>query len=91
MSDDWRLKGYKGIFSGKKFTFQEFHSSSKNDHEHCEFCWKKITDLSIEETEKSGYVYYDEKSKQSHWICQSCFNEFKEKLDLKTNDCFDSK
>lgn len=84
MNNDWRLIGYKGEFYEKKFTFQEFHSTEKNDHEHCEFCSKKITDLQIEQTERSGYVYYDERTNQDRWVCESCFNELKQQLNLKS-------
>lgn len=54
-NDDWRLSGYNGHLDGKVFVFKKFFPSKKNDHEHCEFCWKKISNLqNLEEDCVSG-------------------------------------
>ena len=42
-------------------------------HEHCELCYEKaMTDI-------SGIFYCTEDMK--HWICEECFNDFKERFD----------
>lgn len=41
-------------------------------HEHCEFCWEKaMTNMECE--------FYCTKD-MKHWICQECFNDFKDKF-----------
>ena len=82
---DWRLDGYNGNLNGKVFIFKKFVSSDKNDHEHCEFCWKKITNLqNIEEEHVSeGYCFFNTKTGQTNWICQECFNDFKNEFNFK--------
>ena len=85
-NDDWRILAYKGFMDGQKFEKLDFVSSDKNDHEHCEFCYAKITDLEnlSEKVEKSGYVYKDLEKNRSHWLCQECFNDFKERFNFKS-------
>ena len=39
-------------------------------HDHCEFCWKKVT------TDKE-IVFYCTKDMR-YWVCQDCLNDFKE-------------
>lgn len=41
-------------------------------HEHCEFCWEKAL------TDKACTFYCTED--MYHWICEECFNDFKEKF-----------
>ena len=78
MNDDWRLNDY---LIGCCFEKKEFHSSKKNDHEHCEFCGLKITDVDIKEEHiLCGYVTVLKQSNQEHWICPRCFSDFKNKF-----------
>ncbi len=81
-NQDWRLVSYNGHLNGETFRLKHFISNDKNDHEHCEFCWKKITDLQIENEDcvSEGYFCFNSKTKQTNWICKNCFNDFKEKL-----------
>lgn len=44
-------------------------------HEHCEFCWEKATT----DKECSFYCTGDLK----YWVCEECFNDFKEQFHLK--------
>lgn len=80
---DWRLDTYDGYLDGAEFTLEKFVSTETNDHEHCVFCWQKITDLSIENCETEGYNTVYEKTGQSQWICKECFNEFKNMFNFK--------
>ncbi len=41
-------------------------------HDHCEFCWDKVTT----DTECEFYSTED----WHHWICKECFNDFKDKF-----------
>lgn len=75
--NDWRLDMYDGYLDGATFTLKKFVSANGNDHEHCVFCWKKITDLSIEDSETEGYCTMYEKTGQTQWICKDCFDDFK--------------
>lgn len=83
---DWRLLAYNGHLDGETFTFKKFISTDKNDHEHCEFCWKKITDLQLEHEDcaAEGYCCFNSKTKQTNWVCQECFKDFKDKFHFKT-------
>lgn len=84
-NQDWRLVSYNGHLNGETFKLKHFISNDKNDHEHCEFCWKKITDLQIEneDCDSEGYVCFNSKTQQTNWICKNCFNDFKEKFNFK--------
>ncbi len=81
--NDWRLDMYDGYLDGATFTLKKFVSANGNDHEHCVFCWKKITDLSIEDCETEGYCTMYEKTGQTQWICKDCFDDFKKKFNFK--------
>lgn len=63
---DWRLIHYDGHLNGKVFQLKRFASTDRNDHEHCEFCWKKITDVEgfTEPVDKEGYCAFNAKTKQ---------------------------
>ena len=82
---DWRIVSYNGHLNGETFSLKRFISTDKNDHEHCEFCCKKITDLQIdyEDCVSEGYCCFNSKTKQENWICKDCFNDFKEKFKFK--------
>lgn len=61
--DDWRLIGNFEHIIGHKFKKVKFKSNNKNDHEHCVFCWTKITDIDIDEPHLiEGYVTISKKN-----------------------------
>jgi hypothetical protein len=75
--DDWRLsfgntpsfyRQYK--WSLKKWT----RTSPHGDHDHCEFCWQKISD--IEGTNIQHEAWADET--ETYWVCQLCFEDFRD-------------
>ena len=80
-NNDWRLDTYTGDLDGETFTLKRFVTSGDNDHEHCYFCWKKITDLHIEneDCDFEGYVCFNPKFKQEIWTCKECFDDLKTK------------
>ena len=82
-SQDWRLEDYDGYLDGETFRLENFVSTDTDDHEHCAFCWQKITDLKIEDCDPNGYHLITPKAGQPNWVCKQCFNDFKDKLNFK--------
>ena len=73
---DWRLQGQENYLFAKKLVFKTYSDKSlKSDHDHCEFCGDKFSEL-IPERLKSGYTTEN----NYHWICSECFTEFKDKF-----------
>ena len=71
--DDWRLSGQERYLSRAVLIKAVFKKHSEiDDHTHCIFCWDKFSeraeDLHVGYT--NGY----------HWICETCFNDFKEQF-----------
>lgn len=85
--EDWRLS--QGDFDDIKnhlFKKRYFKSDRDNDHEHCCICWKKITDLEInEEHDAFGYVTLTEHGHEE-WVCKECFEDFKARFNFKTDN-----
>ena len=84
--EDWRLsQGYFEYIKNHVFKKQYFKSNKNNDHDHCNFCWKKITDLEIDEEHGTfGYVTLNAHG-QEEWVCEKCFNDFKARFNFKTD------
>ena len=83
LGNDWRLDGYDGYLNEATFALEKFLTVDNNDHEHCVFCWQKITDLNIEGSDKEGYCTKCEETGQTQWVCKDCFNEFKNLFNFK--------
>lgn len=49
------------------------------EHDHCEFCSTKFSE-SAPDSLRNGYVTDD----NYHWICEPCFNDFKNKFNWQT-------
>lgn len=85
--DDWRLIGNFDNIIGCNFKKERFISTLNNYHEHCEFCGIIITDLNIQEEHlDSGYMMYSKKNKQTKWVCEKCFNDFKDMFGFKESN-----
>ena len=69
--EDWRLNGQETYLYKAKITRKKFKSCGFYDHAHCDFCWDKISES--EDDLQIGYCTADE----SHWICETCYNDFK--------------
>lgn len=83
MKRDWRLEIYNGFLNNKTFEFRKYRSvETNNDHDHCELCFKRFS-YTVDNDLKQGYAYYNELTNQTNWICEKCFNDFKEELGLK--------
>lgn len=70
--NDWRLlRGQeKYLLKEKLYKCKWSLYSPNDDHDHCEFCMDKFW----AEGMQYGYCTIDKYT----WICESCFNEFKE-------------
>lgn len=85
--DDWRLRYYHGELDNHCFKhqkFSEFHPEkiTKNSHEHCYFCWKRIGIRAIHgEIDADGWVTTD--CPGTEWLCNECFCDLKNKLNLQ--------
>jgi len=74
--DDWRLVGgEEDVWQDKQLLHKHWEKYRSGwDHDHCEFCGKKLskpTDI--------GYCTTD----QYYWICEACFNDFKDMFQWK--------
>jgi hypothetical protein len=59
---------------GAKLLYKRYvDRKSQADHDHCEFCGTKFSDI-VPYALKAGYTTIDE----YRWICQQCFDDFKE-------------
>mgnify|MGYP002731887316 CR=1 FL=1 len=76
---DWRLfRCQDKYLMGATLIKQAYKPSSEsNDHDHCEFCMDKFG--SDSENLHFGYCTEDEKI----WICDNCFNDFKNRFHWK--------
>lgn len=69
---DWRLLGQERYLFGKKLIQKTFVTKKQRDHAHCAFCWDKIGDC--EDWIRVAYCTSDE----LHWICEQCYQDFRE-------------
>ena len=77
---DWRLQGQENYLFSKKLVFKNYSDRATNyEHDYCEFCGNKFSEL-IPECLKSGYTTEN----NYHWICNKCFNDFKDKFEWTT-------
>lgn len=70
---DWRNMGQLDYLFQKKIRLSKY-SNNLGDHEHCEFCSRKIS--TNPDTLQEGYCSIDTPYK--YWICPNCYNDFKE-------------
>ena len=70
--NDWRLTDQAEYLFEKELKYQIYRPQSKDwDHDHCEFCGAKFS--THEGDLKFGYSTTD----SYYWICDQCFNDFK--------------
>ncbi len=77
-NDDWRRMGQEKYLMDVKLHYVTLYKpfSEQWEHEHCCFCTQKISFTECDS--HSGYCTIDEK--HSHWICEECFNDFKDEF-----------
>ena len=79
MKKDWRYQEQDRYLEGLTFTRKNYSPTEGNDHDHCEFCGDKFSNV-IPDTLKEGWT----DNSHYRWICHPCFLDFKEALNLKT-------
>jgi hypothetical protein len=73
--NDWRLQGQEKYLIGITLYFRPWATLDPSwDHDHCEFCWVRFTNLPVEDHLHEGYAT----ANLYRWICPSCFDDFKE-------------
>ena len=88
--DDWRLTagpviGFEEELKNIPLYFIPFQPLSETwDHEHCAFCWAKFYrhDGCLWE----GYCTRPENTRDAHWICPECYEDFKEMFGWRVID-----
>ena len=80
---DWRLEGQELALStalrGAQLALMIWVAHDGRDHDHCEFCWARISDRPRAHTEYDrGYVTTD----KLRWICEPCFADFRDRFAL---------
>lgn len=76
--NDWRLLYQEEYLMNAKLKKAVYTKpSEKWDHDHCAFCWDKFSENKDDLTQ--GYCTTD----QNYWICEECFNDFKEMFCFK--------
>ena len=76
---DWRLVGQERYLQDVTLVHKKYSQYSKDpswDHDHCEFCWATFMVRDYPDVLHIGYATTDD----YHWICESCFKDFKEKF-----------
>ncbi len=68
---DWRFQGQDKYLMHVQLMFSKFDGAERN-HDHCGFCSEKFSEDNDDLHE--GYCTLN----KYHWICESCFNDFKE-------------
>ena len=80
---DWRLQGQERYLQSAVLLHRKWHTKNpKWDHDHCEFCWAKFMDKESPDVLREGYCTEN----SYHWICDKCFNDFKEKFGFVVKD-----
>lgn len=79
MKDDWRLFDQMTYLYQKDLKYIRFQESEMNDHEHCSFCWAKFS----EDSEDLHYGYVAMYNDDDYWICETCYQDFKEMFEWK--------
>jgi hypothetical protein len=78
--NDWRLQGQEKYLTSVELERKKYQPYREGwDHDHCEFCGAKFS-LVEPGSLCIGYVT----STNYHWICDSCFADFKEKFGWTT-------
>jgi hypothetical protein len=82
-NSDWRLTNQDRYLKNAVLVRRKYHpTSTKWEHDHCEFCWAKFMEVKHPEILNEGYCTEDSR----HWICDGCFNDFKEKFGFAVKD-----
>ncbi len=82
--DDWRIRNQENYLIGVWLTKKKYSKWSDSwEHDHCEFCSATISELENDLNE--GYATDDD----YHWICETCYQDFKERFQWKLRNTGD--
>jgi hypothetical protein len=70
--------GQENYLKGVSLSWQPYRQSH-DIIDHCEFCQSEFMESGPQGTFREGYTTID----RSHWICNNCFQDFKESFGLK--------
>jgi hypothetical protein len=73
---DWRLTNQESYLIGVSLIHRRYAPAAGNDHDHCSFCWDKFMAEGYPDVLHDGYATID----SSHWICDQCFHDFRERF-----------
>ena len=79
---DWRITNQKKYLDGAELISVDT-TQMESDHEHCVFCWEKVL-----KGDKESKFYATPNLK--HWICENCFNDFKNEFKWTIGHCDNS-
>lgn len=74
--DDWRITNQDRYLLDATLTWKTWSPRSDNpswDHDHCEFCWQKISNLADPDFVPAGFCATD----RHCWVCRQCYDDFK--------------
>jgi hypothetical protein len=96
MESDWRLaRGQETYLSRATVVWKPYRAGNEGrEHDHCEFCWAKFMDATFSEEHRTfieehpdirtaGYSTLGtgpEGDDSYRWICEDCFNDFREQF-----------
>jgi len=84
-ADDWRLTNQDAYLrAATLFLRRWFTHRPEWDHDHCEFCRAKFSDEGPDAL-REGYCTTD----GYHWICEPCFNDFRDRFGWSVADSTD--
>jgi hypothetical protein len=80
---DWRLEGQelalRTTLRGAQLSLTVWSAHDARDHDHCEFCWARISNRPRAKYEYDrGYATAD----KQRWICEPCFADFRNRFAL---------
>jgi predicted transposase YbfD/YdcC len=83
--DDWRLRGQEDVLKGATLWLKTWTQTRENwDHDHCEFCWAEFNAIPGAGPDVLREGWTDEK--EYHWICDTCFRDFKDRFQFKIGE-----
>ena len=78
---DWRLQGQEKYLKNAVLERRKYQLYRQGwDHDHCEFCGVKFS-LDAADALQIGYATSD----SYRWICDTCFEDFKDMFGLSAN------
>jgi hypothetical protein len=77
MDEDWRLQGQERYLCGATLHWRRWFQSRPDwDHDHCEFCGRKVSDALDQNDLVEAYASAD----GYYWVCADCANDFRERF-----------